>query len=65
MIGDVGGFDVSSRLTAQGFAAIGYRWTPSFSTSLGYRAIYTDYVKGGFEYDITQHGVFAGAAYRF
>lgn len=65
VIGDVGGFDLSSRLTAQGFAALGYKWTEAFSTSLGYRAIYTDHVDGGFEYDITQHGVFLGAAYRF
>lgn len=65
VIGDVGGFDLSSRLTAQGFAAVGYKWTEKFSTSLGYRAIYTDHVDGGFEYNITQHGVFLGAAYRF
>ncbi|MGH2342340.1 hypothetical protein ACRC7T_12750 [Segnochrobactraceae bacterium EtOH-i3] len=65
VIGDIGGFGVSSNLTAQGFAALGYKWTEAFSTSLGYRAIYTDYVSGGFEYDVTQHGVFLGAAYRF
>lgn len=65
VIGDIGGFDLSSRLTAQGFAAVGYKWTDAFSTSLGYRAIYTDHVDGGFEYNVTQHGVFVGAAYRF
>jgi uncharacterized protein (DUF2267 family) len=64
-LADVGGFGVGSDLTAQGFAAVGYRWTERFSTSLGYRAIYTDYDKNGFRYDITQHGVYAGLNLHF
>ncbi len=65
LLGDVGGFGVGSRFTTQGFAAIGYRWTDSISTALGYRAIYTDYRNDGFTYRTTQHGAFASVAYHF
>jgi len=64
-IGDVGGFGVSSKITAQGFLAVGYMWTPSISSAIGYRAIYTDYEKDGFVYDVTQHGAFLSVAYHF
>ncbi|MFK8250402.1 outer membrane protein [Ancylobacter terrae] len=64
-LADVGGFGVSSKITAQGFAALGYMWTPSVSSAIGYRAIYTDYTDGGFVYDVTQHGVFMSVAYHF
>ncbi len=65
VIADVGGFGVGSRFTAQGFASVGYRWTESISTALGYRAIYTDYRNDGFSYRATQHGVFSSIAYHF
>ncbi|MBB3772711.1 hypothetical protein FHS55_003332 [Angulomicrobium tetraedrale] len=64
-LADVGGFGVSSKITAQGFASLGYMWTPAVSTALGYRAIYTDYEDGGFVYDVTQHGVFMSLGYHF
>ncbi len=62
---DIGGFGAGSRFTTQGFASAGYRWTESISTALGYRAIYTDYRRGGFSYRATQHGVFSSIAYHF
>lgn len=65
VIGDVGGFGVSSQLTAQGFAAVGYRWTDTISTSIGYRALYTDYKSGGFTYETTLHGLFVGLGAHF
>ena len=65
LLGDVGGFGVGSRFTAQGLVTIGYRWTNSISTALGYRAIYTDYRNDGFTYRTTQHGVFSSIAYHF
>lgn len=65
VIGDVGGFGVGSKFTAQGFVSLGYMWTPSLSSAIGYRAIYTDYDKGGFVYDVTQYGVFTSIAYHF
>lgn len=64
-LADVGGFGVGSDITAQGFAAIGYNWSDKVSTSLGYRVLYTDYDKGGFVYNITQHGPYAGLAFHF
>ncbi|WP_258601254.1 hypothetical protein [Mesorhizobium sp. AR10] len=62
---DIGGFGVSSDFTAQGFAAVGYNWTPTISTALGYRVLYTDYQDGGFSYNVTQHGLFSSVAFRF
>ena len=64
-LADVGGFGVSSDLTAQGFFSVGYRWTPTISTALGYRAIYTDYDRDGFKYDTTMHGVFSSLGISF
>lgn len=64
-LADVGGFGVASKITAQGFAALGYMWTPQISTAIGYRAIYTDYENDGFVYDVTQHGAFISLAYHF
>lgn len=64
-LADVGGFGVGSKITAQGFVSVGYMWTPSISTALGYRVIYTDYENDGFVYDTTQHGVFTSIAYHF
>jgi hypothetical protein len=64
-LADIGGFGVGSDLTAQGFASIGYMWTQSVSTAVGYRAIYTDYSKDGFVYDTTMHGPFLSLAVHF
>lgn len=64
-LADVGGFGASSKFTAQGFASLGYMWTPSISTALGYRAIYTDYENDGFVYKTTQHGVFTSIGFHF
>ncbi|MHB2169105.1 hypothetical protein [Alsobacter sp. R-9] len=64
-LADVGGFGVGSQFTTQGFAAIGYKWTENISTSIGYRALYTDYKDGGFVYQTTLHGVFAGVGVHF
>lgn len=64
-LGDVGGFGIGSKLTWQAFGALGYNWTKTVSTSIGYRAIYEDYQSGGFVYDTTQQGVFAGLGIHF
>lgn len=67
---DVGGFGVGSKLTAQGFIAVGYNWTKAWSTAIGYRALYTDYedVSGptsDFRYTTTMHGPMLSLAYHF
>lgn len=62
---DVGGFGVGSKFTSQGFASVGYNWTKTISTALGYRVLYTDYDKDGFKYNTTQHGIFSSVAFHF
>ena len=39
--GDVGGYHASA--TTQGYAAVGYKWNQSISTSLGFRVLYSYY----------------------
>lgn len=58
--GDIGGFGVASDLTWNAFAALGYQWTRSFSTELGYRHLAIDYSDGGFIYDTEMSGVYLG-----
>jgi len=62
---DVGGFGVGSDITAQGFLAVGYRWSETISTAVGYRVLYTDYDKDGFVYNVTQHGPYFGLGIHF
>lgn len=64
-LADIGGFGVGSQLTAQGFAALGYKWTESISTAVGYRVIYTDYRSDKFNENLTQHGLFTSIAAHF
>ncbi len=64
-IADVGGFGVGTRLSAQGFLAVGYKWTQNISTSIGYRALYQDYRNNGFVFDQTMHGLFVGLGIHF
>lgn len=64
-VADVGGFDVSSKLTWQAMAAIGYRISENASAAIGYRALGIDYTDGGFNYDVTSHGLLLGLEYRF
>ncbi|CAH1668973.1 MULTISPECIES: hypothetical protein [unclassified Chelatococcus] len=69
-LADIGGFGVGSQLTSQGLVSVGYKWTESFSTAVGYRALYTDYKGSGtrtgtFRYDTTMHGPFLSMAVHF
>lgn len=63
--GDIGGFGVSSDLTWQAFAGIGYRFTENVSAALGYRGLGMDYSKGNFTYDVVSHGPVIGLEVRF
>ena len=65
VIAEIGGFGVGSDLTSQGLLTVGYKWTETISTSIGYRALYTDYKKDGFTYNTTMHGVFMGLGVHF
>ena len=65
LTGDIGGFGVGSDFTTQGIATVGYMWTPTISTSIGWRALYTDYSEGGFVYDTTEQGLYTTIGVRF
>ncbi|CAH1656244.1 conserved exported hypothetical protein [Hyphomicrobiales bacterium] len=69
-LADIGGFGVGSQLTSQGLVSVGYKWTETFSSAIGYRALYTDYKGSGnrtgtFRYDTTMHGPFVSMAVHF
>jgi opacity protein-like surface antigen len=64
-LADIGGFGVSSDITWQGMASLGYRVTDNASVGLGYRGIGTDYTSGGTTYDVISHGLLLGFEYKF
>jgi len=71
--GDVGGFDVGSKISWQALTALNYDFYKSksvlWSGMLGYRALYVDYTQGSgrshFEYNMTMHGPILGLTARF
>lgn len=63
--GMIGGFGVGSDFAWDAMGGIGYQWNDWVSTIVGYRALGVDYDQGGFDYDVIQHGVIAGAVIRF
>jgi opacity protein-like surface antigen len=65
LAGDVGGFGVGSRLTWQALGSVNYAWNDHLTLKAGYRALHVDYRRGGFSYDVTQHGPALAATYRF
>lgn len=65
LVGDIGGFGVSSDLTWQTMAALGWRVMDQGSLLIGYRAIGTDYSDGGFTYDVVAHGPALGFEWHF
>lgn len=64
-VGDIGGFGVSSDLTWQALAGLGYHINEDAAVMLGYRGIGTDYEDGAFGYDVISHGILLGFEYRF
>lgn len=65
LAGDIGGFGVSSDLTAQVYALAGYSFTDAVSLLLGYRYLYFDYEDGDFSYDVSTSGIMAGLQFGF
>ena len=64
--GDVGGFDIGSKLTYQAYAAIDYRFKSGVSATLGYRALSWDLDKDGVKLDdLRFQGALLGVGYRF
>ena len=62
---DIGGFGVSSDLTWQAFAGIGYRVNEGVAVAAGYRGIGVDYSDGNFFLDTVSHGPVLGVEIRF
>lgn len=65
---DIGGLDNSA--TGQALGAVGYNWTPSISTTLGYRVIYAydkeeNAANGSFRLQQWMYGPFAALKYSF
>ena len=65
LAGDIGGFDVGARLTWQALGSINYQWNENWVFRAGYRALYVDYRKDNFLYDVTMHGPIIAATYKF
>ena len=65
LVGEVGGFGVSSDLTWQAMAGIGYNINECWSIIGGYRHLYIDYENDGFVYDTDTSGPILGGVYKF
>ena len=63
LVGDIGGG--SSDSTWQAMGLVGYKVSDSCNIGLGYRALGTDYQKGGFTYDITASGPVLGVEWKW
>lgn len=62
---DVGGFGLSSDLTWQAMASVGYHFNERMALSVGYRYYAIDYDHDGFVLDVAQYGPVIGLATRF
>jgi hypothetical protein len=60
-----GGFGVGSDLFYEINANVGYQWTPSIGTTLGYRMFDVDYENNGFVYNVRQQGWQLGLTWTF
>lgn len=60
-----GGFGAGSDFMWDANLNLGYQWTETFSTVLGYRYMDLDYEDGSFLYDIAQDGFTLGLSWRF
>ena len=61
----VGGFGVGSDLFYEINANIGYQWSKSIGTALGYRMFDVDYEDDGYVYDVKQQGWQVGLTWAF
>jgi hypothetical protein len=61
----VGGFGVGSDLFYDLNGAVGYQWTPTIGSAIGYRMFDVDYEDGGFLYDARQQGWQVGLTWAF
>ncbi len=62
---DVGGFDVSSRMTSQVMLGASWHLSSHFRVALAIRYLADDFVDGSFRWQISEHGVILGIGLRF
>ncbi len=60
-----GGFGVGSDAFYDGSLNLGYQWSKSIGTTLGYREFNVDYDDDGFVYDVRQNGWSVGLTWSF
>ena len=65
VLGDVGGFGVSSDVTWQAFGGLAYRFAQHWSFRAGYRALDVDIEKPDIKLDAVMHGPVFGLGIRF
>ena len=61
----IGGFNVGSEFMWDANVNLGYQWTESIATTVGYRYLDVDYSHGDFLYDVAQQGLLLGLSWRF
>jgi len=61
----IGGFGAGSDFMWDGNLNLGYQWTETFSTTIGYRYLAVDYENDDFLYDVSQDGPILGLSWRF
>lgn len=61
----IGGLGVGSDFMWDVNANLGYQWTQSFATTVGYRYLDVDYEEDDFLYDVYQDGLVLGLSWRF
>lgn len=61
----IGGFGAGSDFMWDVNVNLGYRWTETISTTIGYRYLDVDYEDDGFLYDVAQDGPVLGLSWRF
>jgi hypothetical protein len=64
-LGDVGGWNVTSKLDYQFAALLGYRISHKWTLLAGYRYLFVDYRSGGSLYNVVTSGAVLGATYSF
>jgi hypothetical protein len=61
----IGGFGVGSDLFYEANLNVGYQWSKSIGTTIGYRMFDVDYEKDRFLYDVRQEGLQLGLSWSF
>jgi hypothetical protein len=64
-LGDVGGWNATSKLDYQFAALLGYKICPKWTLLAGYRYLFVDYRNGGGVYNMVTSGAVLGATYSF